>query len=154
MTFETLKTIISNIKAGTFFRVKYETELPVKAEFKNAGVVITKETVTTSRTGVSYDAVRKVFTEDVADANPTPRVNNWSWVLPNRIKYNSNTDKNYLVLAPINDMPTETRYFKNGKEVSKDSIVDLVRGSYWTSHSTDEVPVIITVNADNVVGIN
>ena len=76
---------ISSIKPGTFVRVQYKTELPVKAAFKKAGYTITKYVSTTSRFGINYHNIQKVKEAEVEKTvgHAKNRSNNIHWVIKN-----------------------------------------------------------------------
>ena len=90
--------IIKNIPSGRFFRLTYMTELKVKPEYKD--ISIFKIVNTTTRTGIQYNHIKGVlpkYPDQYTPKKPTA----WEWVIKNKIKYNANTKKNYLVIAPI-----------------------------------------------------
>ena len=80
--------ILNNIKNGTFGVVEYETELPVNKDAKNAGIHIFCKTRKMVRFGASY----KNLISDLASSEVKPRANNYSWIIENKISYNSKTD--------------------------------------------------------------
>lgn len=152
--------VISGIPAGRFFRMSYTSELPVKAEHKNAGVKIHKITETTVRTGVSYNNIKAVQ-EYKATHEPkltTPRANNYEWVVENRIKYNTKTGKTYVVVATVPSgsnkrckylisSPEGTRVVEM-EELNKELIID----SYWKKSGAPDV--VRTISVDHIIEIN
>ena len=124
---------IKSIRNGAFFPITYKTELPVKAALKKEGVRVVKVTSVVTRTGVNYDNISYVVkakaTGEIVDST---RTNNYSWVIPNKVAYNSNTNCTYLRIAPVKNGTAHTKYIVtvNGKtkEVSKldDSIMAML----------------------------
>lgn len=153
-------TTINSIPAGRFFRIKYTSDCPVKAEHKKKGVKVTKVTETTVRTGVAYEKIASVI-EYKSTHEPkltSPRANNWEWVTKNRIKYNTNTTKTYVVVAPIkNGGNTKYHYIitdENGERIveAKDFDRNLLIDSYWSKSGSPDA--IRTISVENVVAIN
>jgi hypothetical protein len=54
--------------------------------------------------GVNYFNIASVIAKKAAEGDKPKqaRVNNYSWIIPNKVKYNSNTDKTYLQVATLN----------------------------------------------------
>ena len=94
-----IKRVIE-IPAGRFFRVRYITKVKLKAEYEKQGYSILKIVDTTTRTGVKYQNIASVELKDKFEDNQ-PKTNNWEWVVKDRIKHNTKTGKDYLVIAPI-----------------------------------------------------
>lgn len=150
---------LSKIKNGTFMSVEYKSSLPVKSEYKKQGVEITKYSKIVVRTGVAYSNLKSVIErrakETATDAQPkVQRTNNFSWVIENRIKFNSNTNKEYVALAVVPKMRAiSSRYEVKTADgiVSCDSFdKNLVIDSYWTDKNVD----ILTIATDNILSIN
>ena len=158
---ETNKIIeaVKNIHGGNFARVYYKSEMPLKAIYKKAGWVIEKYTKTNVRIGVDYNNIATVI-ERKTNEKPTERnyTNNYEWVIPNRIAYNTKTGKYYLQIATSTSPCTVTRYkIQNdkGETFFVDSLDDLQKqliiDSYWASKPVSEIRKI---QLDNVLGIN
>ena len=60
MTSDEVINIVSTIKNGTMARLKYKTELPLKAEFAKLGYKMYKIVETTVRFGVNYANISSV----------------------------------------------------------------------------------------------
>lgn len=150
---------ISDIPAGRFFRMSYTSELPVKAEHKNAGVKVHKITEATVRTGVAYNNIKAVQ-EYKATHEPkltTPRANNYEWVVENRVKYNTKTGKTYVVVATVPSGSnkkckylisdhTGTRVVET-EELDKTLIID----SYWKKN--DSPDVVRTISVEHILSV-
>lgn len=154
-----LNKFISDIPGGRFFRLRYISHLPVKAEFEKQGFAIFKIVNITARTGVKYTNIKGVELSDKTKSGENNGMNNWEWIIPNKIKYNSNTDKEYLVIAPIKDgsnakstyilsTPTET------KVCSKEDIENYIIKSHWTKENNRPINMINTENILCVGNVN
>lgn len=149
------------IRNGTIARVMYQSELPLKAEFKKQGYKLVKITETSARFGVNYGRISSVMARNAAGYEPTPRANNYEWIIPNKVKHNSKTDKDYLVLANFNGgHNTKSKYILYGTTVGTldmGSSIDpgyahLVIDSYYKKSTTPcEVK---TVAFENILRIN
>ena len=100
MNTEAIIKKVSEIPAGRFFRVRYTTKVKLKAAYEKAGYSILKIVDTTTRTGVKYQNIAGVELKDKFEESQ-PKASNWEWVVKDRIKHNTNTGKDYLVVAPI-----------------------------------------------------
>ena len=142
---------ISEIPAGRFFRVRYITKVKVKAEYEKQGITIFKIVDTTTRTGVKYKNIAGVKLNDYPDEYE-PKKTNWEWVVKDRIKHNTNTGKDYLVIAPIGKgSNTHVEYVFTDNEGSairmKEEIEEFVTKSYWK----DDKPAIMNVTLENIL---
>ena len=154
MKTETIIKKISEIPAGRFFRVRYTTKVKLKAEYEKQGYSILKIVDTTTRTGVKYQNIAGVELKDKFE-DKQPKTNNWEWVVQDRIKHNTNTGKDYLVLAPIKKGGnTIVSYVLTTPEGVSNTIPEKdVKStysvpSYW---KTGDKPVIMNVTLENVL---
>ena len=143
---------IREIPAGRFFRVRYITKVKVKAEYEKQGITIFKIVETTTRTGVKYKNIAGVKLNDYPDEYE-PKKTNWEWIVKDRIKHNTKTGKDYLVIAPIGKgSNTRVEYVFSDNEVSsirtKEEIRDFVVPSYWKD---GEKPAVMNVTLENVL---
>lgn len=125
MKINDLKKVLENIHPGSFFRIKYSVEVPLKAEYKNMGYKIIKTVYTTSRTGIRYMNINGVTPSEKKSDKPS----NWSWEKKNYISYNSNTGSYYLNLYPMGmNTYTKVEYttYLNDKQISKYNFKDLI----------------------------
>lgn len=160
MSNSTLISIIKNIPGGQFFRMSYKSELPVKAEYKKAGITIIKVTSSTVRTGVNYNSIAVIKEYKAThESTQSNRVNNYVWVEKNRIKHNTATGKDYLVIATTKNSHSKSYFVirdSKGERIVSESDLDktLVRDSYWKSGSSDAFPSAIkTISLENVMSI-
>ena len=142
---------VSEIPAGRFFRVRYITKVKVKAEYEKQGISIFKIVDTTTRTGVKYTNIAGVKLNDYPDEYE-PKKTNWEWVVKDRIKHNTKTGKDYLVIAPIGKgSNTRVEYVLTDNEGSavrtREEIENFVVPSYWKT----EKPLIMNVTLENVL---
>ena len=143
---------VSEIPAGRFFRVRYLTKVKVKAEYEKQGITIFKIVDTTTRTGVKYKNIAGVKLNDYPDEYE-PKKTNWEWVVKDRIKHNTSTGKDYLVIAPIGQgSNTRVEYVLSDGNASairtKEEIINYVTPSYWKD---GEKPAVMNVTLENVL---
>lgn len=139
-------------------RIRYKSEMPVKAEFKKQGIRIIKVTEATVRFGVDYEHIGTVI-ERKSDESYTPAVreNNYEWVVENKICHNSKTDKDYVRFATLNggahkkviyilvDSLEETY----DVETLTEEQMNYVQNSYW-NRTTPEVQ---NISFENIISV-
>ena len=153
MNIETIKNALNNIKPGVFTRLTYQTELPLKAEYKKQGYRIVKVHSITTRFGIHYGNIKEV--KEREGSGSSEKTNNFHWVMKNNIQYNSNTDKYYLCTYPTkkgrNGSWRYIVYLPDG--VAFDGLTninrDWVQNSYWNKKSTN----MMKINIDNIIRI-
>ena len=145
---------VSEIPAGRFFRVRYTTKVKLKAEYEKQGYTILKLVDTTTRTGVKYKNIAGVKLNDYPDEYE-PKKTNWEWVVKDRVKHNTNTGKDYLVVAPISKgSNTIVSYVLTTPEGVSNTIPECdVKStysvpSYWKN---GDKPVIMNITLENVL---
>lgn len=147
---------IEELPNGRFFRMKYLTKLPVKAEFANEGTVVMKIVETTCRTGVAYGKIKSVIAKmSGKNRDDSTKTSNWEWTVHNKIKFNTQTKKSYFVVAPIKKGANTTKtYILSQRDVvrivGEDEIRDYVRDSYWTEK---EHPAVMNITIENILTI-
>lgn len=89
---------------GRFIRVGYSKELKMLKDWAENGIRVYKLTETSVRLGVAYGNISSVKARKEAEGDKpkVQRANNWSWVIENKVKFNSNTGKTYLQVATVN----------------------------------------------------
>jgi hypothetical protein len=153
----------NKVKNGTIARVTYKTEVPLKAEFKKQGYKMIKITETSARFGVNYGHISSVIARNAEKQleEAVQRTNNYEWVIKNKVKYNTKTDREYLVLANFNKgHNTKSKYLLEGTFVGTidmgDSIdshyTHLVIDSYYKK--PDHYGEVKTIAFDNILRIN
>ena len=104
LTYNQIMAEAANCRNGSYIRVGYAKELDISKEWKAKGIRVYKLTDTTVRLGVAYNNIASVKARKAAEGDKpkVQRANNWKWVLPNKVKDNSNTGKTYLQVATVN----------------------------------------------------
>lgn len=155
MTYSFLEEALESVHSGSFFRIGYITELPLKAAYAKEGWRILKKTESTVRTGINYRKIQSVIEDREARSEVVrSRKNNIIPVLPHRIYKNVETDQMYLRVFPtvkgtnkkvsyILVTPGRSQYtFKDLDEEMR----EMVRDSYFTQKSRP----IATLKIDNI----
>ena len=159
---ESILEATSSIRGGTIARISYCTELPLKAEFKKQGYKIKKYIETSVRIGVNYHNIASVKArKEAAIVNESKPIkkSNYEWILKNRVKYNTNTEKDYLVVAVLpqhsNDKVKYVIDIPNGSSVSNlaifDTFANMVLDSYKAKKDDREIRYI---SFENIITIN
>lgn len=101
---ECILSEVASVKSGTFTRVGYRTELPVKAQYKKEGVQFFKYTEASLRFGVNYGRISSVIARKAEEqlADTVQRANNYEWIIPNKARHNIATGKDYVFAANFN----------------------------------------------------
>lgn len=154
MTKNELMNAIKNIRNGSFFKMSYSTNVPVKACYKKVGIEVVKNVSCIARTGVKYNNIASVIAKK-SDPNyvaPAPRANNKEWIINNKIYKNTNTNTDYFRIgcpSATKSKVNYTAYDVNGNKIpfDKDFIID----SYWANKN--EKPPVFDVKIDNVIEI-
>lgn len=153
MKTEKLIEAIVAIPAGRFFRVRYMTKVKMSAESVKQGITIMKIVDTTTRTGVKYKNIAGVIPNEYPDSY-VPKETNWEWVVPQRVKHNTRTGKDYLVVAPISKgHNTHVSYVLTDGEgksyiITKEEAKKYSVASYWKE---GDKPVIMNITLENVL---
>lgn len=147
---------VSEIPAGRFFRVRYITKVKLKSEYEKQGYSILKIVDTTTRTGVKYQNIAGVEIKDKFE-DKQPKTNNWEWVVKDRIKHNTKTGKDYLVIAPISKgSNTVKSYVLTIPEGVSNTIPECdVKNTYTVpSYWKDgEKPAVMNVTLENILWV-
>ena len=162
LTSEQILTATSQVRGGTIARITYKTEVPIKAEFKKQGYKITKIVESSVRFGVNYHNIASVIARKSQESvNQTSRANNYEWIIKNRVKHNTKTDKDYLVVAnlPVNHN-SKVKYILEGSIMGTLDMgnridgpyKDIVLNSYFNRNSDERE--IRTISFENIITIN
>lgn len=160
----TTMSLLKEIKPGTFFRMSYMHELPVKAEFKKQGYNVIKVTSVVTRTGVNYGNIQAVkdYKEAQAEAGiiPQERHLDVEWIIKDFVQHNNKTNKDYVCIAPIGTIEETNKYIvvdpnTNVTTVSEEELdKNLVRDSYFNSRNDNGYTMYKKVTIDNIININ
>lgn len=146
--------VMESTKNGTFGTIEYKTSVPVNKEAKKAGVQIFCQTRKMVRFGADY----KNLTDGSDTASTTPKTNNYSWVIKNKVSHNSNTGKDYIRVSNINRKTIERVYsiVVGGNVQTTDSLSaaeQFLQPSYLKSKAAPK-PVVQNIAVDNIISIN
>lgn len=139
----TLKEILAyNIKNGQFFTMKTSTTKSKK------GRTIIKEAIINARYGVDYSQLHQIQEREDTTVKE-------SWF--NHTEYDSiicsKKDADKLYVQVMNPKSSEVKYFENGVEITKQSLID----DGWFAPSElvqKEAPLTLTIALDNVKAIS
>lgn len=156
MKFENIINIMSQIKNGTFFRVVYRTEVPIKKSFKDEGFKVIKTSSVITRTGVNYKNISGVEIKPLGDTGK-PRANNYEAIIANKLYFNTNTKKNYINIYPVKNHKTRSVYefYINNIKIAtrKPEEIDFSDDMFLKKSSHGPVPMQ-RINVENIVSIN
>lgn len=141
------------VKSGTFFRVGYKSECPVKAEYKKQGIKVSKFVETTVRTGVKYTHIKGVELASDGEQKKSP----YSWIVPNKIKAHETNGCEYLVVATVNkNHRTKSKYVVtiNGVDtiVDKNEVKEYLINSYFNDNKKSSP--VRTIKLTNILSFN
>ena len=156
MTIDCISKVVETIHPGSFFRINYVTELPLKAKFKNNDWHIIKEVSVTSRTGIRYAKINGVVFSDASK-----KVSNFRWYIKNYISYNTSTGKYYLNIYPIgwgSNMKIRYKICHGNQEVATcteltDDFKEYVIPSHFNKNGSSSTK-IMKININNIISIN
>lgn len=162
---ENLIEAVSKIGNGRICRIGYRTELPVAAEYKKQGLRIIKVTERSVRVGIKYSNIASVTERMKGKRKSTSIMRNFVWIVPNKVKFNNNTQQYYLQVANVNkNHRTHTKYFITWPEKNiyrfTDDIEDspykncIINSYFAKKESIVNGEEIQTINFKNVYKIN
>ena len=134
------------------YQISYVSELPVKSMYKKAGVKVVKETESTVRFGIKYGNISSVKSRD--DEPKKERTNNYVTVIPNKLVYNTNTEKYYVCAFPTRKGTHSKSIYKifvNDVEIFTFNNCDLVKHLVIDSYWKKDFRETFRVSADNVI---
>lgn len=156
MKLETITTIMNQIKNGTFFKVTYRTEVPLKKSYKDAGYKVVKTSSVITRTGINYKNISGVEIKPLGDLSK-PRANNYEAIIANKLYFNANTKKNYINIYPVRGNKTKSTYefYINDIKIAtrKPEEIDFNSDMFLKKSSHGPVPMQ-RINVENIVSIN
>lgn len=156
MDINKLTEVLKAIKNGVFTRIAYTTDLPVKSLYKKAGIRVVKETEATVRLGVKYKNIKSVKERLEEKSDNRSRKNNYKTILPNKLVYNTNTEKYYVCAFPTKKGTHTKQIYKVILDdlviissEDRNLISHLVIDSYWKKNFRET----FRVNAENILRI-
>lgn len=150
MNFNELKNIVTATKKGTIRTLTYSR--PMKTR-KGVEDIITKTTTMQVRFGVRYDNMastkegRANGTLPAENAGLAPAL---KWVDDNFI-VNTKNGNLMLRVAFANGNKSTTKYYKNGVEVAKETIVPLCLASETATKTT---PSVMSIGVEKIISVN
>lgn len=150
MTYEEVKAIIDDSGPGTYLRVSWEREIPIRAGFVGVGI-IKKHSSQTIRIGVDYENMKAV--KEKRAIGVLPPVNQglkWGRYIkfPYYVENNSGTRK-YLRMALDKNNPSQSYFTINGQVVTEQDVLRFVTPSSIKSKAEDTRVVAM----DNITSI-
>lgn len=147
---------IEKIKNGEIFRIEYITDVPLKALERLNGYRCIKVCEKCVRTGVKYQNIESVKKTTI-DGVQKNKHSGYEWVIQNKVKHNTNTDKNYFVCATVpkhsNEHSVYIMYDRDGAatRMSREELFlsNKAINSYFNS---DDRP-IFSIGFDNILKI-
>lgn len=156
---------VTNIPNGQIFRLSYCKPVPLLKKMDDGSTKIFKVTSLSCRTGVAYSEIAHV--KELNESRTEPKrqyTNNYEYLVENKIKYNTKTQKHYLQIATLNEgHNTKTEYIviKNGevnhynKEKFWDSFSDIITSADRKPKTDSNVQIdVMTINCDNITQVN
>lgn len=146
---------------GAIFKIKYKTSTVPAKQFYNGtnNDFVVKYNEILVRTGCNYNNLKKVIAKGPRTLTEKDRktlearTEHELWLIPNKLKYNSNTDKYYLVVYPVDSKFHKSVYYHNDIHISGDCYDALVPPSKRRK-LTGEKPIMLTINVENIISIN
>ena len=161
LTSEQIMEAAQNVVNGRIVRIGYTSELPLKKDWQDKGYRIYKLTETSVRLGVKYDNITEVIEKRAAAGayGRSARANNYTWIIPNKVQFNSNTNRTYLRCTTLKQgsnsrtkflvhNPHDGWHLMTREELMKNTYSDMVKENYFTK--TKEVPVVFTVPFEHI----
>ena len=140
---------LNNIHNGSFHKIMFKSEPPMKAIYRNSGFKIVKVTEMIMRTGISYEAVS---TKIAPDESSIKRTNNYESVIKNKLLFNTKTQKHYARVYPYSNVKSCYYAVSGLKMVPVDDISEYVIPSYLNKKNSDDV-VVLNIGIDNILSL-
>ena len=162
LTYNTIMAEAANCKNGCIIRAGYSKELNMLKGWKELGFRAYKLTETSVRLGVNYFNIASVVAKKATEGDKPKkeRANNFSWVIKNKVKYNSNTGKTYLQVATFNKGhnthsqyliydPSQGWFVLEKPEFETSEYYTMIDAKSKESHK-GEKPDVYTITFDNI----
>lgn len=148
MLYSELRNKVMGQKKGTFTAMTWERPVKMKKAYATENVVKRSQGVV--RLGIEYDNMQAV--QDKRNNGELPTENQGlKWGVWEEYPYIiSHKDRKYLRCATSQNNKIKTAYFKDGKEISFDSIADMVLASEKKDTGDNDV---FTIDIENIVQI-
>lgn len=143
---------VSTIRKGSFVRISYTTELPLKAKAAHTCKIV-KRVDTIVRLGVNYHNIKSVKERVLQNGPSTKIYKNPYTNIYGHILYQHENGNYYLQFATVNKNSNTKEYFfledaYGERVISKETAkeLDVVQDSYWTKG----VPEVQKVKIENI----
>lgn len=145
--YENIYDAIAALPNGRFFKITYRTSVPLKAKDKEDGFEIIKYTTRITRTGIKYQNIKSAQLLNTS----TKLAANTRWLIPNKIKTNLRTDKDYLVIVPMNKGEAKSyKYHYIWDHITYDVSNELKMDHVLPSYINKTNGPIRIINLDNI----
>ena len=150
--------IFGGIKNAHFFSITYKTsKIPVKQyRLKTETDVATKTIDTQFRIGVNRTHTKRYLaktqrpmSEASAKAQETKKANE-VWLIPNKLKHNTQTDNYLVVLYPFDTKKHDVTYSRNGHSITKETYDALTNAKPGNGELLD----YMTISMKNIIAVN
>lgn len=149
-----IMSIIDDIKNGTLFYIEYRSDVPVTKDAKKNGITIEKITKKLTRTGINYANIKEIKNGTISSGKKHQTAKNYSWIVDNKVTFNSNTNKKYFRIARVNGRKENVEYrtYKNGKLINVDSTYD-TRYTIGSYNGNAHGHIVQNIAFDNIISI-
>lgn len=137
---------LNSIHSGSFHKVMFKSEPPMKAAYKNSGLKVVKVTEMVMRTGISYAAIKTA-----SDESSTKRANNYESVIKNKLLFNTKTQKHYARVYPYSNVKSRYYVVSGLKVIPVEDISEYVIPSYLNKKADDVV--VLNIGIDNILSL-
>lgn len=156
---------VTNIPNGQIFRLAYCKSIPLLKKMDDGTTKIFKITSMFCRTGVAYNEIAHV--KELNESRTEPKrqyTNNYEYLVKNKIKYNTKTQKHYLQVATLNEgHNTKTEYVViKGNEINHynkesfwENFSDIITAADRKPKTESDTQIdVMTINCDNIIQVN
>lgn len=155
MTYEMILEALDNIHPGSFVRIGYNTEIPLKSSYAKQGYKLTRISESTVRTGIRYSNIKSVIQEREGRMEPARSYRKTIVpVIQNKIYKNKDTDQLYLRVYPTskgtNKVSTYVLVSPNGASYISSTIDSPMREMVRDSYFDNKFRPISMIKLDNV----
>jgi hypothetical protein len=139
---------------GSFFKVRYVSELPLTAEAKRKGVDVYKITEATVRKGVRYSNMKAIKAKVEAGYVLTHKLPWGTWHPLYEGLIIQHKDVDYIQLA-TSPNKSKSIYVLNGETVSYAHLkkTGYIQNSWFTKMETMDKPDVLTIKVSNIMKI-
>lgn len=150
---------ITNIAPGKWFACDIESDVPLSAKGKKAGVHVVKYTHGTFRTGINYSATKVIRDKVEAGAYDDTAAHQlpWGkWVVTNRLIGHYNKAGEYNLYARMYSSPNKikTKYTINGVPTTIEQLIADGYVNQSTVKKSGENTGVYSVNIANIVKLS